>query len=72
MGDRYFLTVICPKCDKPDDDVYYAPTCGIKFHHCKNCGRKINLEKYTGITEDMASNKAMIKEMIGAWKAGEL
>lgn len=56
MGDRYFLTIVCPKCDMMDNDVYYAPTCGFSTHKCIGCGEEIDLEKYTGIGYEDASN----------------
>ncbi len=63
MGDRYFLTILCPKCKTVTNDVYYAPTCDIKTFTC-SCGYEIDLEKYTGITEEDASNIKLIKEII--------
>ena len=51
MGDRYILTVECPKCCYKDDDVYYAPTCGFIEWICPKCGEIIDLEiLLTGIT----------------------
>ena len=50
MGDRYFLTVKCPKCGLSEEDIYYAPTCGFKTHTCR-CGHEVDLEEYTGISE---------------------
>ena len=63
MGSRYILTIICPKCGYEDEDVYYAPTCGIMDWRCPNCRIKVNLEKYTGITYEMASNREEIEKM---------
>lgn len=62
MGDRYFLTVKCPKCKRVEDDVYYAPTSGIVKHECP-CGHSIDLEELTGISYDEASNRKEIEEM---------
>lgn len=62
MGDRYFITVTC-KCGYEDDDVYYAPTCGFVKWTCPKCKRKVNLEEYTGITYEHASNRDLIKSM---------
>lgn len=56
MGDRYFITVICPGCDAKHLDVYYAPTCGITDFTCPKCGCVIDLEEYTGISYEDASN----------------
>jgi transposase-like protein len=67
MGDRYFLTVTCPKCGLTDSDVYFAPTCGFKKWKCK-CGKTVDLEKLTGITEEMASNKNIIQAMCDSFK----
>jgi len=64
VGSRYILTIICPKCGYEDEDVYYAPTCGIMSWRCPECNKYINLEKYTGITYEMASNRGMIEEMV--------
>ena len=63
MGDRYILTVTCPKCNKTDDDVYYAPTCGFITHRC-SCGHVIDLEEETGITYDDASNAGEIGDIV--------
>lgn len=49
MGDRYILTVKCTDCNTIDDDVYYAPTCGFMDWECPECGKKIDLEEYSGI-----------------------
>lgn len=68
MGDRYFLTVTCPKCGFYDDDVYYAPTCGFKSWRCEKCGQVIDLEKYTGISEEDASNRSEIEELLKQYK----
>lgn len=62
MGDRYILTVKCPKCGHEDDNVYYAPTCGFTEHKC-SCGHIVDLEKLTGITYEEASNRAEIEEL---------
>lgn len=63
MGDRYFLTVKCPKCGAVGTDVYYAPTCGIKSWECK-CGEVVDLEKDTGIAEADASNADAIDAIL--------
>ncbi len=60
MGDRYILPITCKKCGHFDDDVYYAPTCGIVDWFCPKCGNKVDLEKMTGISYDDASNLATI------------
>jgi len=63
MGDRYFLTMTCPKCGLIDLDVYFAPTCGFTEWKCK-CGHSVDLVEFTGITPEMASNKVEIMEAI--------
>lgn len=63
MGDRYILTMICEKCGYIDNDVYFAPTCGFDRWTCK-CGNEVDLVEHTGITEEMASNKHEICQMI--------
>ena len=68
MGDRYILTVICPKCGHKDEDVYYAPTCGFKTWNCL-CGYLVDLEKYSGISEAECSNAGLIEEIIKATEA---
>ena len=65
MGDRYILPLICPTCGTEDDDVYYAPTCGFTTHRCSGCGAEIDLEQYTGITYEEASNKELIEAIAG-------
>lgn len=62
MGDRYILTIKCPKCGYEDDNVYYAPTCGYVDWKCPKCKKKIDLEKWTGISYDDASNRIEIEE----------
>ena len=64
MGDRYIITVICPKCGYKDDDVGYAPTCGLDRWRCPKCRKKVNLEKYTGISYEDASNRYEIEGYI--------
>jgi len=63
MGDRYFLTVVCPDCGEVEEEVYYAPTCGFKTHKCHVCHEIIDLEKYSGISEEDASNRALFEEV---------
>jgi hypothetical protein len=64
MGTRYFLhNVTCPKCGVTEYEVYYAPTCGISEWVCW-CGHKIDLEEYTGISYEDASNDAEIRSII--------
>lgn len=63
MGLRYFISVICPKCGRIEDDVYYAPTCGFTDWKC-TCGEKVDLEKYTGIGAEEASNAKEIDAAI--------
>lgn len=62
MGDRYILTVKCPKCGLVDDDVYYAPTCGFTEHKCA-CGSVIDLEEWTGISYEDCSNRDEIQRL---------
>jgi len=64
MGDRYIISVICEKCAAIEDDVYYAPTCGFLTAQCAECGYVTDLEEYTGITYEDASNKELIEEII--------
>ncbi len=71
MGDRYYIQVKCPKCSFLDNDVYYAPTCGFLDWICPKCNLKVDLEKYTGITYEEASNKDLIEEKIKELKKGE-
>ena len=64
MGDRYYVTVVCPGCGEKAEDVYYAPTSGFLTHRCSECGRFIDLEAYTGIDAASTSNLAEIRNMI--------
>ena len=58
MGDRITLEVTCSKCGKIDEQVWYAPTCGVMTWKCPMCGTIIDLEKYTGVDADsMASTE---------------
>lgn len=63
MGDRYFLTVVCPKCNRREDEVYYAPTCGFTEYECP-CGEVIDLEELSGISYEEASNREEIQELV--------
>lgn len=62
MGTRYYLDVTCPSCGHHQDGdemfggCYYAPTCGIMTHKCENCGKVIDLEKYSGISAEGCAN----------------
>lgn len=62
MGDRYILTMICPKCGRVDE-VYFAPTCGFTTWEC-GCGGVIDLVEHMGITPEMASNAVEIKAVM--------
>jgi len=64
MGDRYFLTVICPNCRFKDDDCYYAPTCGFTSWQCPECKVDVDLEKYSGISHEDCSNRELISGII--------
>jgi len=64
MGDRYFLTVECPKCCKKDEDVCYAPTCGLTEWRCPDCGELVDLEELTGISYDDCSNADLINSIV--------
>lgn len=63
VGDRYYIEVMCPECGLRDMDVYFAPTCGFVDWECK-CGNIVDLVEYTGITEEMASNKEEMQSII--------
>lgn len=62
MGDRYILTVKCPRCGIVDNDVYYAPTCGFTDHICE-CGFVIDLEDWTGISHEDCSTRENIQAL---------
>lgn len=64
MGDRYILTVRCPKCGTVYSDVWYAPTCGIDTFICPCCEHKIDLVEYTGISYEEASNANFIADFL--------
>lgn len=64
MGNRYILEVTCPNCGYTDYDVYYAPTCDFTEWCCPECNSIIDLEDYTGITYEEASNLDSINEII--------
>lgn len=63
MGTRYILTEICPKCGFIDNDVYFAPTCGITNWTCPKCKTEFDLSILTGITEADASNLTEIERV---------
>lgn len=71
MGDRYYLTVMCTQCGAKHVEVYYAPTCNIDTFRCV-CGSLIDLEQYSGISYEDASNKTEIETLAAAQdNAGE-
>lgn len=72
MGTRYFLTVVCPECGAESDGVYYAPTCGFVEFTCPECGFVIDLEEYTGISEEEASSRVEIEAIMEAMVAQRL
>lgn len=63
MGDRYIIDVVCDNCKRTNKDVYFAPTCGFSDFVCE-CGTEIDLEKYTGISYEDASNVDIIQEIV--------
>ena len=71
MGNRYIICVGCPMCGHFMDDVYYAPTCGFTSTKCVGCGHIIDLEEYTAISYDDASNvedmEKIIEEVTEEW-----
>ncbi|KKN00919.1 hypothetical protein LCGC14_1133020 [marine sediment metagenome] len=67
MGTRYILTVICPICKTEDSDVYYAPTCNFTTHTCSSCKHIVDLEKYTGISYEDASNATEIGAIVDSF-----
>jgi ribosomal protein S27E len=64
MGDRWFLTVECPRCTHVEDDVYFAPTCNMTTWICPVCGELVDLCELTGITVEDASNATEIEEIL--------
>lgn len=56
MGDRYYLTVVCPKCKHKEEEVWYAPTCGVMDFKCPGCGYVIDLEDNSGIPAEDCAN----------------
>lgn len=68
MGDRYFVTLVCPSCEQVDE-AYYAPTCGFTEWNC-TCGHVFDLEAETGITYEDASNRKELEVMIDRMKEG--
>ena len=64
MGDRYFLTVVCPECKAVNEDCYYAPTCDFLTHTCESCEHEIDLEEYTDISYEQASNRLAIEKLV--------
>ncbi len=40
MGTRYHLTLKCPYCEIKNEDVYFAPTCGMVSHKCTACQKR--------------------------------
>lgn len=67
MGDRYILTIECPKCRCPDNNVYFAPTCGFTDWSCPDCSHEVDLCEYTGISYEDASNVDAIKQIVDSF-----
>ncbi len=63
MGDRYFLTFLCPSCKFEAHDIYYAPTCGFTNWKCPGCSIEVDLGKLCGITYEEASNRDEIARL---------
>jgi hypothetical protein len=63
MGTRYWVDVTCPRCGAEHQGVWYAPTCGVKTLEC-DCGEVIDLEEATGITEEEASNRRTLSDLV--------
>ncbi len=61
MGDRYFIDVKCRECGYEEEDVYYAPTCGIVSWECPECETVMDLGEYSGISYEDASNLEMME-----------
>ncbi len=41
MGDRFYLSLVCPYCGKEEDEVWYAPTCGdCDTNTCPSCKKQ--------------------------------
>lgn len=68
MGDRYLLSVECPKCCHKEEEVYYAPTCGYTEWNCPECGELVDLEKLTGISYEDCSNRELISNIVDSLK----
>ena len=64
MGSRYILELECPECGAVDDEVYFAPTCGIDDWKCIKCGYKADLCKETGMTYEDCSNVDIISDIV--------
>ena len=64
MGDRYILEVLCPNCGILHDNIPYAPTCGWTEFVCSNCKHCVDLEEYTGISYEDASNADIMEQII--------
>ena len=71
MGDRYVMEIECPKCNKANKDVYFAPTCGFTHFKCE-CGHIIDLVGMTGITPEKASNREEISRIIADVATGNV
>jgi len=71
MGDRFILEVACPSCGTEDDDVYFAPTCGVTEWVCPKCGCRVDMCDYTGISYEDASNLGTIESIVEEVVKGE-
>ena len=70
MGDRYVVDVACPNCGNIDEEAWYAPTCGVVSWVCPECGYSVDMEQYTGITYEEASNTGVIQELMQEARIG--
>ena len=64
MGSRYILELECPKCGATDDEVYFAPTCGIDDWQCPKCKYIVDLCEETGMSYEDCSNADLISDVI--------
>ncbi len=66
MGTRYYVHLNCAHCNKMNEEIYYAPTCGFVNFHCKVCGKE------NGIDMNFTATKERNIECDDDWSDEEL
>ena len=70
MGDRYFLSLVCPYCQEINYDCCCAPTCDFTTWQCEHCKREFDIEgtfsaeEMAEYVEEQEAHSKMIKALV--------